>query len=162
MSAYSREAVEQLSESQDEPAWMREFRLNAWEIYQGMAAPTIQDEPWRRTDLRRLELEEIGPSLNGNGSGAGAPAYMGEQLTKDKTGGILVQVDGETTRYELGEELSRQGVIFCDMQTAVRDHSELVRQYFMSEVVPVAGREVCCSTWRLLARWYFFVRTQRY
>jgi Fe-S cluster assembly protein SufD len=137
MTTYSRAAVEKLSDNYDEPAWMREFRLKAWEVYQAMPAPTTQDEAWRRTDLRRLKLDEIGPSLNGNSSGDVAPAYLGEQLTHDKTGGILLQVDGITTRYELGDELSNRGVIFCDMNTAVRDHGDLVRQYFMSEVVQV-------------------------
>jgi Fe-S cluster assembly protein SufD len=137
MSTYSREAVEKLSDNHDEPAWMREFRLKAWEVYQAMPVPTTQDEAWRRTDLRRLKLDEIGPSLNGNSSGDVAPAYLGEQLTHDKTGGILLQVDGITTRYELGDELSNQGVIFCVMNTAVRDHGDLVRQYFLSEAVQV-------------------------
>ena len=77
MTNYSREAVEKLSENQEEPAWMREFRLNAWQIYQSMPAPTTQDEAWRRTDLRRLKLDDIGPSLNGNSSGEEAPSYAG-------------------------------------------------------------------------------------
>jgi Fe-S cluster assembly protein SufD len=99
--------------------------------------PTTSDEPWRRTDLRRLKLEEIGPSLNGQADGAVVPAYLGEQLTTDKSGGILVQVDGITRDFEVSEELTRQGVIFCNMHMAVQDYPDLVQKYFMTESVRI-------------------------
>lgn len=134
---YSREAVETLSEYLDEPAWMREFRLEAWEVFDNTPMPTLQDEPWRRTDIRRLKLDQIGPSVNGASTDAKVPTYLGEQVTEDKAGGVLLHVDGEVTKYELSDELREQGVIFCDMHTAVREHPELVREHFMKEAVPV-------------------------
>lgn len=141
MTAFTREAVEQLSLSNDEPAWMRDFRLGAWRTFQATPMPTTNDEPWRRTDLRRLKLDDMGPSLNGSAAGAVVPSYLGEQLTEDRTGGILVQVDGTTQKYEVSEQLKSQGVIFCDMNTAVRQHPELVRKFFMKEaVLPDEGK----------------------
>ncbi|MFW6042412.1 MAG: Fe-S cluster assembly protein SufD [Chloroflexota bacterium] len=134
---YSREAVETLSERLDEPAWMREFRLEAWEVFDNTPMPTLQDEPWRRTDIRRLKLDQIGPSVNGASTDAEVPTYLGEQVTEDKAGGVLLHVDGEVTKYELSDELREQGVIFCDMHTAVREHPELVREHFMKEAVRV-------------------------
>ena len=137
MTTFTREAVEQLSNSLGEPAWMREFRLQAFEEYEKMPVPTTGDEPWRRTDIRRFKLDEIGPSLNGDGSADNLPSYLGEQLTEDATGGILVEVDGVVVQFELDEAASDQGVIFCDMHTAVREHPELVKAHFMSEAVLV-------------------------
>ena len=96
MTSFTREAVEQLSLANDEPEWMLDFRLGALRSFEATHMPTTNDEPWRRTDLRRFKLNQIGPSLNGSGAGADVPAYLGEQLTEDKTGGILVQVDGAT------------------------------------------------------------------
>ena len=49
----------------------------------------------------------------------------------------MLQIDGVVERYELSESLQEQGVIFCDMHTAVREHPELVQQYFMTEGVAV-------------------------
>ncbi len=137
MTAFTREAVELLSASLGEPAWMREFRLRAWQTYETMPMPTTKDEAWRRTNLRRLKLDDIGPSLNGDGSSAQVPQYLGEQLTEDRTGGILVQVDGLTKKYELSDVLADQGIIFCDMHTAVQEYADLVRRYFMSQAVNV-------------------------
>jgi Fe-S cluster assembly protein SufD len=139
MTTLTKEAVAHLSAGLDEPAWMREFRLKAWQVYEQTPMPTTSDEPWRRTDLRRFSLDKFAPSANGNGRGptANVPAYLGEQLTEDKTGGILLQVDSVTQQYELSDALKEQGVIFCDMETAVREHPDLVREYFMTEAVTI-------------------------
>lgn len=135
MTTFSREAVEQLSQQLGEPEWMRDFRLRAWEIYDQAPLPTTQDEAWRRTDLRRFRVESFGPPLNGSGTGAQVPPHLGAQLTADKAGGTLVEVDGIVSQFELSDALRAQGVIFCDMHTAVREHSELVQRYFMTEAV---------------------------
>lgn len=117
---------------------MLERRLEAWDVYTSLPMPTTSDEPWRRTNLRRFKPDNIGPSLNGTADAAVAsvPDYLAAQLTEDKTGGLLVQVDGITQSYELSEELQSQGIIFCDMHVAVRDHAELVQKWFMTEGVP--------------------------
>ena len=47
----TRRAVEALSERFGEPAWMREFRLSAFDAYGRLPVPTPADEEWRRTDL---------------------------------------------------------------------------------------------------------------
>lgn len=138
MTAFSRESVEKLSADLNEPEWMREFRLKAWEAYQSVPMPTTKDEAWRRTDLRRLKLDQIGPSVNGDVSAdSEVPDFLGAQLTEDKAGGNLLQVDGVTRQYKLSDELKAQGVVFCDMHTAVREHSDLVQRYFMTEGVQV-------------------------
>lgn len=132
---FSREAVLELSAKFNEPDWMRELRLQAWAVYESLPLPTTNDEAWRRSDLRRFKLNEIGPSLNGHGTGEAVPSYLGEQLTEEVVGGTLVQVDGVTTKYELSDELKAQGVIFCDMHTAVAEYGDLVRKYFMTQAV---------------------------
>ncbi len=135
MKTFTRDEVKQLSSSLDEPEWMLNFRLEAWNYFDSMPMPTTNDEPWRRTDLRRFNLEEIGPSLNGHSMNVTIPSYLGEKLTEDDAGGILVQVDGHNKKYELSQDLIDQGVIFCDMATAVKEHPELVKKYFMTQAV---------------------------
>jgi Fe-S cluster assembly protein SufD len=136
--SFSRDAVTQLSASLNEPDWMLEFRLQAYDIFAGLPVPTTNDEAWRRTDLRRFKLDSFGPSLNGNGGiPAAIPTYLGAQLTDDAAGGVLVEDGGQVKVYELSDELKSQGVIFCDMHTAVREHGDLVRKHFMTEAVLV-------------------------
>jgi len=131
----SRNAVVQLSAALHEPEWMLNLRLTAWDIYAALPTPTTLDEAWRRTDIRRFKLDAVSVSLNGQGNGAAVPAYLGEQLTDDAAGGVLLEVDGVVKAYELSDDLRAQGVIFCDMHTAVREHGDLVRRYFMTQAV---------------------------
>ena len=60
---------------------------------------------------------------------------LGQQLTVDQTGGDMLQVDGVVTQFELDQTLVDQGVIFCDMDTAVREYPEIVQEYF-GTVIP--------------------------
>ncbi len=137
--SFTKEAVEKLSASLAEPQWMLDFRLAAFAQFEAMPMPTTLDEPWRRTNLRRFKVDQFTPSLNGDAASdaSGVPAHLASQLTDDAVGGVLLQVDGQTQRYELSDELKAQGVIFCDMSTAVREHGELVKEHFMTEAVPV-------------------------
>jgi len=107
---FTRDAVKQLSTKLNEPQWMLDFRLKAFEFYQDIPWPTLKDEAWRRTDIRPLKLEAIGPSLNGAGQ---SPVDFTPPTLGQETSGTLLQVDGETKRYQLSEKLKEQGVIFA-------------------------------------------------
>ncbi|HET8522380.1 MAG TPA: Fe-S cluster assembly protein SufD, partial [Thermomicrobiales bacterium] len=61
LTGFTREAVEELSRRKNEPDWVREARLAAWETYEQLPMPSRTDEEWRRTDLRRLKLDRIAP-----------------------------------------------------------------------------------------------------
>lgn len=138
MSEFTRENVKKLSAGLNEPEWMLEFRLNAWDVYENTPMPKSSDEDWRRTNLRRLKLDQIGPSVNGDAAtGVTIPDFLGGQLTEDEVGGNMLQIDGVVERYELSESLKDQGVIFCDMHTAVHDYPDLVKKHFMTRGVPV-------------------------
>lgn len=136
--SFTRNEVEQLSAYLNEPDWMKAFRLEAFDVYENTPLPTTDEEPWRRTTLRRFPLDKLTPSLNGDAATeTTVPAHLSAQLTEDAAGGELLQIDGVTTNYAISNELKAQGVIFCDMHTAVTEHPELVKKHFMS-VVPTS------------------------
>src|SRR5260221_12120136 len=58
---FTEAAVAELIARRAEPEWMRQRRLDAWQTYQRIPMPTRQDEEWRRTDLRPLELDDLHP-----------------------------------------------------------------------------------------------------
>jgi Fe-S cluster assembly protein SufD len=126
----SREAVERLSASKHEPEWLRDLRLTAWQIFEMLPMPTRTDEEWRRTDLSRLRLEDLVPYSGASGEAVASPL----RLNGDNAG-LLTHQNSATIDRSLSEEWSRQDVIFTDLDTAVRQHPELVRQYFMTEAV---------------------------
>ncbi len=129
---FSLDALNELIARRDEPEWMRERRLDAWRAYESIPMPTRQDEEWRRTDLRRLKLDEYEPE-GADGAPAGTlipPAERGETFA-----GFLGLHNGRPVEYQLSDEARARGVIFCDMVTAVREHGDLIQRYFMTQVV---------------------------
>ncbi len=139
---YTMEDVTALSESNNEPQWLRESRLAAWELYEDMPMPTTNDEAWRRTDYRHVHWDEVGQFISPNGATFEAvPAYNREPLIGEHQGGLLAFVDGKVVHYELPEELARQDIIFTDLLTACRDYPDLVRPNLMTKaVVPGEGK----------------------
>lgn len=140
--SYTQADVEALSAANDEPKWLRESRLMAWEIYQDLPMPGLNDEEWRRTDYRRIRWGEAEKLISPNGASVNAvPSANLEPLIGEEQGGLLVFVDGKVVRYEVSDKLTQQGVIFTDLLTAARDHEDLVRANLMTKAVkPTDGK----------------------
>ncbi len=139
---YTRADVEALSAAHDEPTWLRESRLVAWDLYQRLPMPGKSDEAWRRTDYRHIRWDEAGRQIeNPNASIDVVPGAYLEPLIGDQQGGVLVFVDGKLAQYEVHPSLTKQGVIFTDLHTAARDYEELVRPRLMTKaVLPGEGK----------------------
>ena len=77
LTGFSREAVEALSHWKQEPDWVRDARLAAWDIYESLPMPKRTDEEWRRTDIRTLKLDVLKPFAEPNGSATTNLAALG-------------------------------------------------------------------------------------
>jgi Fe-S cluster assembly protein SufD len=130
---FSEDAMTELIHRRVEPDWMRERRLDAWKIYQEIPMPTQRDEEWRRTSLRDIHLEDVELS---DVSQQPKGTLLPEAERKENFGGFLGIHDGRPVERVLAEELKAKGVIFTDMATAVEEHPDLVREFFMTSCVP--------------------------
>ncbi len=143
---FTRDAATALSERLNEPAWMKEKRQVAWSIFEETPMPTTSDEDWRRTDIRPLKWDRLRPfaesSVKPASQLADLPDYLRAALDEgQEAAGRLALVNGQVVYHELAEGLAAQGVIFTDMNTAVREHPDLVQKYFMTEcVAPSDGK----------------------
>jgi len=133
---YTRADVETISARHDEPEWLRESRIAAWELYQDMPMPGRDQEEWRRTDYRGLNWERAGASITrGAATINSIPEANREPLAGDEQGGFIAFINGEVVRSERAESLTAQGVIFTDLHTACRDHEALIRPNLMTRAV---------------------------
>ncbi len=134
--------VEALSASKHEPLWLLESRLAAWDLYVDMPMPSLQQEEWRRTDYTTIRWDQAGPLTMPSGAGFEAiPAENRAPLIGSAQGGMIASVDGAIVHNELDEALRKQGIIFTDLDTAIREHEDLVRPSLMtSAVVPGEGK----------------------
>lgn len=141
---FSRAAVEELSRGKGEPAWMLQKRLDAWDTYEKTPTPL-----GRRGDLGTLRAFS---NFKFGQLAAHVPAQAGDVLPTsfeqarqeglvDERSGTIIQHNSSVIRVELNDDLKQQGVILTDLETALRDHADLVQQYFMTDCIPVASNK---------------------
>jgi Fe-S cluster assembly protein SufB len=142
----TREMVAQISEMKGEPQWMRDFRLKAYEIFMRKPMPT-----WG-ADLSEIDFDNIHyyvkPSEKTERDWDEVPAYIKD--TFDKLGipeaerkflaGVSAQYESEVVYHNIREDLEKQGVIFLDMDSGLREHEEIVKKYFAT-VIPAADNK---------------------
>ena len=138
----NREIVEEISRQKNEPDWMKNIRLEALETYSKLELPT-----WG-PDLSELKMDEIAtyvkPKTKLNNSWEEVPEDIKNtfdklgipEAEKKSLGGVGAQYDSEVVYHSIKEELLKQGVIYTDMETAVREYPEIVKKYFM-KCVPI-------------------------
>src|SRR5215207_6314559 len=125
------EVVEALSGFKGEPAWLKEKRLEAWHAFEETPMPTLRDEAWRYTDISDVRIEDFVPyAPSPDVSQEGELPDAVQQLIKEgeENSALLVQHNSETTFVRVDEELSRKGVVFTDLHTALEEHEDLVRE----------------------------------
>jgi Fe-S cluster assembly protein SufB len=138
----SREVVEQISKIKNEPQWMHDFRLKAYEHFRSRPMPT-----WG-PDLSGLDLENIfyyvKPTEGSEKSWDNVPDDI--KNTFNKLGipeaeqkflaGVGAQYESEMVYHSIQEHLEKQGVIFLSIEDGLREHPDLFREYF-GTVIPI-------------------------
>ena len=136
------EIIKELSKQKNDPEWMKDFRLKALEVYEKLELPT-----WG-PDLSELNMDDIATYVRPKSKMTGNWDEVPEDIknTFDKLGipeaekkslaGVGAQYDSEVVYHSMKNELLEQGVIYTDMETAVREYPDLVKAHFM-KCVPV-------------------------
>ncbi|MDE3090858.1 MAG: Fe-S cluster assembly protein SufD [Chloroflexota bacterium] len=135
---FTKDAIETLSKIKNEPDWVRARRLEAWHLYEETPLPAANDELWRRTSLKDLHLESAVAfaAVNATRDALQALPTKFQQIANDpNASGVLAQFNTRVAHARLADDLRKRGVIFCDLDTAIREHPELVKQYFMTKAV---------------------------
>ncbi|MGH2424825.1 MAG: Fe-S cluster assembly protein SufD [bacterium] len=132
---FTRRAVEEISERHNEPKWVRDARLRAFETFERLPWPTTRDEKWRRTDLSGLKVDELKPFVEA----PAGPLPAGLRMTVDALGargGLLVQRNSVAVHVDLDAQIHQQGVLLADIHRALLEQPDLVRQHFIGSVQP--------------------------
>lgn len=135
-----------ISAKKEEPEWMLEFRLKAYQKWLTMELPNwahLNIPPIDYQDIiyyaapkakKQLDsLDEVDPELLDTFN------KLGISLDEQKAlSGVAVDavIDSVSVKTTFQESLSKQGIIFCSMSEAIKEHPELVKKYIGS-VVPI-------------------------
>jgi Fe-S cluster assembly protein SufD len=122
------------------PEFLKAYRQQAWDAYQSLPLPTPAEEAWRRTDLRSLRAGAFNlAALEKNGDLPAAPGSLLQPLAGEEHGGQLVLLP-EGAQGDLSAELAQKGVIFTDLETAEREHPQLLERILGRIVRPDEGK----------------------
>lgn len=135
--------VREMSEIKGEPDWMRDFRLKALKRFEArpMAA-------WFAVNMPDLDFDDIYYYIKPTGGQVNDWNDLPDAIkdTYEKLGipeaerkylaGVTAQYESEVVFHRNRADLEAQGVIFTDMDSAVREHPELVRRYFGTVIPP--------------------------
>lgn len=133
----SEDIIREISNEKNEPKWMLDYRLEALEEYKRVPMPI-----WG-ADLSDLDVENIvhyvKPDSDMEKSWEEVPEYIKDtferlgipQAERESLAGVGAQYDSEVVYHRTSDELKKQGVIYTDFDTAVKEYPELVRKHFM-------------------------------
>ena len=130
--SFTREDVESISQALGESDALKAQRMAAWENFESLPMPSTSDEPWRRTDIRGLDVDQVKMQASAKTPVA---AELLQPLVAESHGALLVLQPGHAPDLQTEDDFQEQGVVFTDWATAVREHAEILDRY-MDTVVP--------------------------
>ncbi|GAC1308216.1 MAG: Fe-S cluster assembly protein SufB [Vulcanimicrobiaceae bacterium] len=144
----NREIVERISAMKNEPDWMLQFRLKAYETFRSKPMPEWGDKALleeinfddiryfvKAGDRAEVSWDDVPADIKKTFDRLGIPEAERKFLS-----GVSAQYESEVVYHSVREDLTRDGVIFCDMDTALRDHPEIVEKY-LATVIPVGDNK---------------------
>ncbi|MDP3559984.1 MAG: Fe-S cluster assembly protein SufB [Legionellaceae bacterium] len=136
--------IRRLSAIKNEPAFVLEFRLKAFEHWKTLTTPAWASVHYPAIDYQAISyysapkqkqvnsLEEVDPELLRTYAKLGIPLYEQERLAGVAIDAVFDSVSVATT---FKKKLAEVGVVFCPLSEAVHSHPELVKKY-LGSVVP--------------------------
>src|SRR3970282_798179 len=136
------DVVNQISHMKSEPDWMRAFRLHAYEHYAQRPMPkwgadlgTIDFDNIfyyiKPTEKRADSWDDLPPEIKRTYDRLGIPEAERKFLA-----GVGAQYESESVYHNLKDEWEKLGVIFLDTDSALKQHPDLVREYFGTVIPP--------------------------
>ncbi|MCH8908750.1 MAG: Fe-S cluster assembly protein SufB, partial [Candidatus Heimdallarchaeota archaeon] len=137
------DVVRQISNYKNEPEWMLEFRLDALKKFFDMPFPQWGDDLMRNIDFENLRYyvrysdraetswDDVPDDIKNTFDKLGIPEAERKFLA-----GVGAQYDSETVYHNLREDLKKQGVVFLDTDTGLKEHPEIFKKYFGTIIPP--------------------------
>jgi Fe-S cluster assembly protein SufB len=137
----SHELIDAISSHKSEPDWMRKFRHRSLDYFLARPLPmwggNLTEIDFdnifyyiRPTEKQASSWDELPSEIRDTWDKLGIP-----EAEKKYLAGVGAQYESEVVYHKLQEDLEKQGVIFLDMDSGLREHEELVKQYF-GTVIP--------------------------
>jgi Fe-S cluster assembly protein SufD len=119
------------------PSWLEQRKLADQKTFDELPMPdSTSMEDWRRTDVSHIDPHAYEPAA---GDADGGMELRSSWERSGEGGALVTQQGGTSTVANMPEVFAEQGVIVSSLETAAREHPELVQKYLDHEVVPAAA-----------------------
>ncbi len=139
--------VRKISKEKNEPKWMLDIRLKAFELFNKM------DNPEWGPDLSEVNMDdlttyispdakmsadwgEVPDDIKGTFDALGIP----EAERNNSLSGVGAQYDSEVVYHSIKDYLIKQGVVYLDFESAVKEYEDIVKEYFTKCLPPTAHK----------------------
>jgi Fe-S cluster assembly protein SufB len=135
--------IDQMSWWKGEPEWMRQFRLRSLRLFERKPMA-----PWFAVNMPDIDFQDIYYYIKPTEEQVDEWDELPEQMkaTYEKLGipeaerkylaGVTAQYEVEVVYHKNREDLEAQGILFCDMDTALREYPDVVKRYFGTVIPP--------------------------
>jgi Fe-S cluster assembly protein SufB/Fe-S cluster assembly protein SufD len=127
----SEQNIRATSQTRHEPAWLQEFRVKSFNLYQKLP-PELSPLYTKYVDLAGLDFESI--TLTPTEPSPAQIQNVTSRLGSDKAI-TLYQIESKTIHSQLPEALKKEGVIFTDIGSAIQQDPDLFKQYFLKKAI---------------------------
>ena len=144
----SEDVVRQISKLKDEPEWMTNIRVKAFKHFEKRPMPTwgnmsmLEEIDFenicyylKSSDSTERDWEDVPEDIRNTFDRLGIPEAEQKWLS-----GVTAQYESEAVYHSIREDLEKQGVIFLDMDTGLKEHPDLVKKWFCS-VIPYSDNK---------------------
>ncbi len=143
----SEEVVRDISAKKSEPEWMLKRRLKGLDLFHKKPMPNWGSDLSgidfdnikyfvRSTESQAATWDELPADIKNTYDRLGIPEAEKQRLIA----GVAAQYESEVVYHQINEQLAAQGVLFLDTDTALREHSDVFKEYFGS-VIPVGDNK---------------------
>lgn len=129
---FDREMISQYSKQAGEPEWMLQLRLQGFDQYDQLPLPSLEKTKLDKWNVDRFIPFKQQASVT---EAAQLPEEVRELINQEEgqVKAVLVQKDASTIYTCIPEGLKDQGVVFESLQSALRNHSDLIQKHFMQK-----------------------------
>ncbi len=143
----SEAVVRDISSKKSEPQWMLDLRLKGLRLFDRKPMPAwgadLSEIHFdrikyfvRSTEKQAASWDDLPADIKNTYDKLGIPEAEKQRLVS----GVAAQYESEVVYHKINEELEKQGVIFLDTDTALKEHPELFQEYF-GTVIPVGDNK---------------------
>ncbi len=116
--------IEEISEANNDPSWLKEYRKNSFSVYQQLPSE-VSPLYNKYSDANRMDAEQVTFSLSSDST---IPDFVKDRISEIENNPSIVQTGTNIHKISIPSDLKSKGVVICSVQDAIKDHNDKIRK----------------------------------